>query len=83
MPTKIKIDQKQADIKEAISYEFNEQDVERIVNIFFKCFNNYIYHIFLSTHFLIDSRKTTLQSQSSQLCNEKDTVNERPRFSIK
>ncbi|CAH1105776.1 unnamed protein product [Psylliodes chrysocephalus] len=31
MPTKGKIEQKQADIKEAISYEFNEQDVERII----------------------------------------------------
>ncbi|KAG5874670.1 hypothetical protein JTB14_011757 [Gonioctena quinquepunctata] len=31
MPPKSKIDQKQADIKEAISYEFNEQDVERII----------------------------------------------------
>lgn len=32
MPTKSRIEQKQADIKEAISYEFNEQDVERIVS---------------------------------------------------
>lgn len=32
VPTKGKIDQKQADIREAISYEFNEQDVERIVS---------------------------------------------------
>ncbi|CAH0547959.1 unnamed protein product [Brassicogethes aeneus] len=31
LPTKGKIDQKMADIKEAISYEFNEQDVERIL----------------------------------------------------
>ncbi|XP_074032878.1 RNA polymerase-associated protein Rtf1 [Leptinotarsa decemlineata] len=31
LPAKSKIDQKQADIKEAISYEFNEQDVERII----------------------------------------------------
>nr|XP_023022989.1 RNA polymerase-associated protein Rtf1-like [Leptinotarsa decemlineata] len=31
LPVKSKIDQKQADIKEAISYEFNEQDVERII----------------------------------------------------
>ncbi|XP_018564041.1 RNA polymerase-associated protein Rtf1 [Anoplophora glabripennis] len=31
LPTKAKIEQKQADIKEAISYEFNEQDVERII----------------------------------------------------
>ncbi|XP_060534502.1 RNA polymerase-associated protein Rtf1 isoform X1 [Cylas formicarius] len=31
LPTKAVIEQKQADIKEAISYEFNEQDVERIV----------------------------------------------------
>lgn len=30
-PTKSHIDQKQADIKEAIHYEFNEQDIERIV----------------------------------------------------
>lgn len=37
MPTKGKIEQKQADIKEAISYEFNEQDVERIVSIIFIC----------------------------------------------
>ncbi|CAG9864528.1 unnamed protein product [Phyllotreta striolata] len=31
MPKKNKIEQKQADIKEALSYEFNEQDVERII----------------------------------------------------
>lgn len=31
LPTKQKIEQKQADIKEALSYQFNEQDVERIV----------------------------------------------------
>ncbi|CAH1966360.1 unnamed protein product [Acanthoscelides obtectus] len=31
LPTKIRIEQKQADIKEAISYEFNEKDVERII----------------------------------------------------
>ncbi|CAG9818472.1 unnamed protein product [Phaedon cochleariae] len=31
LPTKGKVEQKQADIKEAISYEFNEQDVERII----------------------------------------------------
>ncbi|KAL1517518.1 hypothetical protein ABEB36_001274 [Hypothenemus hampei] len=31
LPTKAKIMQKQADIKEAVSYEFNEQDVERII----------------------------------------------------
>ncbi|XP_050502596.1 RNA polymerase-associated protein Rtf1 [Diabrotica virgifera virgifera] len=31
LPSKGKIEQKQADIKEAISYEFNEQDVERII----------------------------------------------------
>ncbi|XP_030766136.1 RNA polymerase-associated protein Rtf1 [Sitophilus oryzae] len=31
LPSKGHIDQKQADIKEAISYEFNEQDVERII----------------------------------------------------
>ncbi|XP_045464937.1 RNA polymerase-associated protein Rtf1 [Harmonia axyridis] len=30
-PTKQIIDQKQADIKEAIHYEFNEQDIERII----------------------------------------------------
>lgn len=31
-PTKQHIEQKQADIKEAIHYEFNEQDIERIVS---------------------------------------------------
>lgn len=31
MPTKDTIHQKQADIKEALNYEFNEQDIERIV----------------------------------------------------
>lgn len=32
MPTKDTIQQKQADIKEALNYEFNEQDIERIVS---------------------------------------------------
>ncbi|XP_057672623.1 RNA polymerase-associated protein Rtf1 [Diorhabda carinulata] len=31
MPSKSKMEQKQMDIKEAISYEFNEKDVERII----------------------------------------------------
>lgn len=31
LPTKEKVDQKHADIKEALTYEFNEQDIERIV----------------------------------------------------
>ncbi|XP_050301365.1 RNA polymerase-associated protein Rtf1 [Anthonomus grandis grandis] len=31
LPNKSKIEQKQADIKEAMMYEFNEQDVERII----------------------------------------------------
>ncbi|XP_066138501.1 RNA polymerase-associated protein Rtf1 isoform X2 [Euwallacea fornicatus] len=31
LPTKGRIEQKQADIKEALSYEFNEQDVDRIL----------------------------------------------------
>lgn len=31
MPTKEMIQQKQKDIKEGINYEYNEQDVERIV----------------------------------------------------
>lgn len=31
MPTKDTIQQKQADIREALTYEFNEQDIERIV----------------------------------------------------
>lgn len=34
MPTKDTIQQKQADIKEALNYEFNEQDIERIVSIY-------------------------------------------------
>lgn len=32
MPTKENIQQKQTDIKEALHYEFNEQDIERIVS---------------------------------------------------
>lgn len=32
LPTKEHIEQKQADIKEALNYEFNEQDIERIVS---------------------------------------------------
>ncbi|CAG9771100.1 unnamed protein product [Ceutorhynchus assimilis] len=31
LPTKAQIEQKQADIKEAVNYEYNEQDVERII----------------------------------------------------
>ena len=31
LPAKEHVEQKQADIKEAINYEFNEQDIERIV----------------------------------------------------
>ncbi|EEZ99586.2 RNA polymerase-associated protein Rtf1 [Tribolium castaneum] len=31
LPTKEHIEQKQADIKEALNYEFNEQDIERII----------------------------------------------------
>lgn len=34
LPTKEHVEQKQADIKEALNYEFNEQDIERIVSIF-------------------------------------------------
>lgn len=36
LPTKEMVQQKQADIKEALNYEFNEQDIERIVS-FFSC----------------------------------------------
>lgn len=32
MPVQERVKEKQADIKEAIGYEFNEQDVERIVS---------------------------------------------------
>lgn len=32
MPTRENIQQKQSDIKEALHYEFNEQDIERIVS---------------------------------------------------
>ncbi|KAJ3629729.1 hypothetical protein MTP99_014100 [Tenebrio molitor] len=31
LPTKEHVEQKQADIKEALNYEFNEQDIERII----------------------------------------------------
>ncbi|RZB41575.1 RNA polymerase-associated protein Rtf1 [Asbolus verrucosus] len=31
LPTKERVEQKQADIKEALNYEFNEQDIERII----------------------------------------------------
>lgn len=33
MPTRENVQQKQSDIKEALHYEFNEQDIERIVSI--------------------------------------------------
>lgn len=38
MPTKETIEQKQADIKEAVNYEFNEQDVVRMASKDFRCF---------------------------------------------
>lgn len=44
LPTKETIDQKMADIREAITYEYNEQDIERIVNIFL------FYSSFLSSY---------------------------------
>lgn len=45
LPTKSRFEQKQADIKEAISYEFNEQDVERIVSSYFHYkLNNFLCH---------------------------------------
>lgn len=50
LPTKAKIEQKQADIKEALGYEFNEQDVERIVSRQTFCFITMI-HVFLCDYF--------------------------------
>lgn len=35
MPTRETVQQKQNDIKEALHYEFNEQDIERIVSVLF------------------------------------------------
>lgn len=39
MPTQEQVKEKQSDIKEAINYEFNEQDIERIVSLRFLWFS--------------------------------------------
>lgn len=49
MPTQDQVKEKQSDIKEAINYEFNEQDIERIVSLFGMQKVNYITLMIIGT----------------------------------
>lgn len=76
LPTKEWIEQKQADIKEAMGYEFNEQDVERIVRW---SFNTAKVSLFVTGALLVDQGEGAFQTQSAQLRHEKGHADEGKR----
>ncbi|KAJ8924951.1 hypothetical protein NQ315_001116 [Exocentrus adspersus] len=69
LPNKAKIEQKQADIKEAISYEFNEQDVERIIKEKQRFKSNPFNYAMRKTQ-LMKERDTALSRGDEELARE-------------